>query len=150
MTTYHPLATPSAKPEAGAPPARLCLTLPYPPSVNHYWRRRGRMYFISKEGIFYREAVMQNACDAGITAPITGWLHVSVLASAPDRRRRDLDNISKALLDALAHAGLYADDAQISRLELCWMEPGHAQVHVTVRELEQRYIPFTQTDEASR
>lgn len=34
----------------------------------------------------------------------------------PDRRRRDLDNIQKAVLDALQHANLYRDDNQIDFL----------------------------------
>jgi crossover junction endodeoxyribonuclease RusA len=33
-----------------------------------------------------------------------------------DRRRRDLDNVQKALLDALEHGGVYRDDAQIDLL----------------------------------
>jgi crossover junction endodeoxyribonuclease RusA len=37
-------------------------------------------------------------------------------AFPPDRRRRDLDNIQKALLDSLEHAGVYADDNQIDLL----------------------------------
>jgi crossover junction endodeoxyribonuclease RusA len=34
----------------------------------------------------------------------------------PDRRRRDIDNTAKAILDALAGAGVYDDDCQIDRL----------------------------------
>jgi len=34
----------------------------------------------------------------------------------PDRRRRDVDNAMKSLLDALAHGGAYHDDSQIARL----------------------------------
>jgi len=37
-------------------------------------------------------------------------------AFPPDRRRRDLDNLLKSVLDALEHAGLYADDSQIDLL----------------------------------
>jgi crossover junction endodeoxyribonuclease RusA len=36
----------------------------------------------------------------------------------PDRYRRDLDNVCKAMLDALGHAGVYQDDSQIDRLEI--------------------------------
>jgi len=34
----------------------------------------------------------------------------------PDSRRRDLDNVQKALLDALGRGGAYLDDSQIVRL----------------------------------
>jgi crossover junction endodeoxyribonuclease RusA len=37
-------------------------------------------------------------------------------AFPPDRRRRDLDNIQKPVLDALQHAGVYEDDSQIDLL----------------------------------
>ena len=36
----------------------------------------------------------------------------------PDNRRRDIDNVQKALLDALQHGGAYADDSQIVRLSI--------------------------------
>jgi len=150
MNTCHLLTTKATKPEASAPPARLCLTLPYPPSVNHYWRRRGAAYFIAKEGQQFRARVCELAQDAGLSAPMLGPLGVQILASAPDRRRRDLDNITKALLDALAHAGIYADDSQVSRLELAWMEPGRGQVSVGVRVLAQRYVPLCLDESVSQ
>ncbi|MBI1914410.1 MAG: RusA family crossover junction endodeoxyribonuclease, partial [Planctomycetes bacterium] len=33
-------------------------------------------------------------------------------------QRRDLDNLQKALLDALQHGGAYGDDSQIVRLAI--------------------------------
>jgi Holliday junction resolvase RusA-like endonuclease len=33
------------------------LLLPYPPSINHYWRRAGRFIHISREGREYRKQV---------------------------------------------------------------------------------------------
>lgn len=43
-------------------------------------------------------------------------LEVEVDAYVPDRRRRDIDNIPKALLDSLEHAGVFVNDSQIDRL----------------------------------
>jgi len=37
-------------------------------------------------------------------------------AFPPDRRRRDLDNLQKPLLDALEKAGIYEDDSLIDLL----------------------------------
>ena len=34
----------------------------------------------------------------------------------PDRRRRDIDNVLKPLLDALEHGKAYIDDSQIKKL----------------------------------
>ena len=47
-----------------------------------------------------------------------GRLRVEVVAHAPDHRRRDLDNLHKATLDALEHAAVYADDGQIDDLRI--------------------------------
>jgi crossover junction endodeoxyribonuclease RusA len=41
---------------------------------------------------------------------------MNVMVLPPDRRRRDIDNCLKSLLDALQHGGAYADDSQIVRL----------------------------------
>tara|TARA_R100001594_G_scaffold133587_1_gene174357 strand:+ start:245 stop:532 length:288 start_codon:yes stop_codon:yes gene_type:complete len=43
---------------------------------------------------------------------------VAIQAFPPDRRRRDLDNIQKVLLDALQTAGCFDDDSQINHLEI--------------------------------
>lgn len=111
------------------------LVLPYPPTVNTYWRNwRGRMV-ISKEGRAYRKAVeavvwsRENQTSFGFRR-----LSVSVVLMPPDRRRRDIDNTAKALLDALAHAGVYEDDGQIDRLEIERSSveyPGYASVTIT-------------------
>jgi crossover junction endodeoxyribonuclease RusA len=47
---------------------------------------------------------------------LAGRLDVRINLTMPDRRRRDLDNAMKPLLDALQHAGVYEDDSQIDRL----------------------------------
>jgi len=98
-------------------PTSRVLELPYPPSVNHIWRRVGSRTVISREGRRYRKDVC--AALAAVRAPaMRGRLFVRITACPPDRRRRDLDNTQKSLLDALAHAGVYRDDSQIDRLEV--------------------------------
>lgn len=91
------------------------LELPWPPSVNHYWRHVRGATLISREGRTYRMLVLAAWLQAG-RPRVDGRLALTILAHAPDRRRRDLDNIAKAPLDALAKAGVYADDSQIDRL----------------------------------
>ena len=94
------------------------LTLPYPPSVNHYWRKWHNRMVISREGRAYRKDVRALLATAGQGGkpPDDGSIALAMDAFPPDRRRRDLDNIQKPLLDALEHAGLYADDSQIDVL----------------------------------
>jgi len=94
-----------------------CLTLPFPPALNSYYRHvvvRGQpRTLISEKGREYRERVKR---VVGPVATLRGRLAVCVLACPPDRRARDLDGMHKALLDALTHAGVWADDSQIDAL----------------------------------
>jgi len=46
-----------------------------------------------------------------------------IVVAPPDRRRRDLDNVLKSLLDSLEHAGVYTDDSQIRKLSIERSEP---------------------------
>lgn len=100
----------------------LALELPFPPSVNHYWRRVGFRTLISREGRRFRERVMA-LLAARKVQPILGRLSVELDLYPPDNRRRDLDNLPKAVLDALQHGGAYEDDSQIVRLALEKREP---------------------------
>jgi crossover junction endodeoxyribonuclease RusA len=47
-----------------------------------------------------------------------GQVSVTIDAYPPDRRRRDLDNVLKAALDALTHCGIWADDSQVAELRI--------------------------------
>lgn len=115
----------AAKPIAGAVGGGpLRLVLPYPPSANRIWRSiviRGAVrVLISREGHEYRRDVKSalggrtQAAGACLTGPVA----VQIAAYPPDRRRRDLDNILKAALDALTHAGVWADDSLIAALRV--------------------------------
>lgn len=89
--------------------------LPYPPSVNHYWRHVGWRTLISREGRRYRKEVVA-LLAAQRARPMTGRLVVQVTVHPPDERRRDLDNVQKALFDALQEGGAFHDDSQIDEL----------------------------------
>ena len=112
----------------------LTLELPWPPSVNRYWRHnRGRTH-VSAEGRRYRAdvaAIVASARIAGI--PFRGAVRVLIRAYPPDRRRRDLDNLGKAVLDALEFAGVVEDDSQVCDLRIVRDEPvrgGRIEVEV--------------------
>lgn len=95
----------------------LHFDLPYPPSVNHYWRRVGARVFISRAGRLFRERVCA-VLAARQVHPLAGPLSVQIEIFPPDNRRRDIDNISKALLDALEHGGAYFNDSQIVSMSI--------------------------------
>jgi len=91
--------------------------LPWPPSVNHYWRRVGPRTLISREGRTFRRNVCALLGGGGPRKPpADGRVALAMDAFPPDRRRRDLDNLLKSVLDALEHAGVYADDSQVDLL----------------------------------
>lgn len=95
----------------------LEIELPFPPSVNHYWRNfRGRTV-ISKRGVEFREAVRRLLAQRQVRS-MAGSVMLSIQVFPPDRRRRDLDNLLKATGDALEHGGAFHDDSQITRLEV--------------------------------
>jgi len=93
------------------------LELPYPPSVNRYWRQARGRFYIAAEGKAFRDA-----CGAELL-PYRGLfgseqVRLKIALTPPDHRRRDLDNVLKALLDVLEYYQLFDDDAQVCELYL--------------------------------
>lgn len=100
------------------------LSLPWPPSVNRIWRtpRKGPLagrVLLAADGREYRRTVAAiSLVTLGGTPQIESRLSVVMRLSPPDRRKRDIDNSAKAVLDALMHAGVYRDDSQIDDLHI--------------------------------
>lgn len=100
------------------------IVMPWPPSANTYWRHPSRgalagRHLISQAGRDYRTAVQALAAVEKWPRFAEGMrLGVELEAWMPDRRRRDLDNVLKAALDALTHAGVWADDSQVDDLRI--------------------------------
>lgn len=100
----------------------IAFELPWPPSVNHYWGHRafgGRVIkYLGAKGRAFREAVKKVVepelahCKHHFGNKNTN-LEVLLRIYPPDKRRRDTDNLEKALWDALEEAGVMADDSQI-------------------------------------
>ena len=124
------------------------LSLPYPPSVNHLWRHvviKGAVRtLLSSDGRKYKDAVRAKVyAQLGLNvSPFSGRLAVALIVYPPDRRRRDIDNVFKALGDALSpekgkvrgFPGLWLDDSQIDILHVergpVHREGGYVRVHV--------------------
>lgn len=95
--------------------------LPWPPTVNNYFTvARGRK-ILSSKGRQYKKDV---ALIARFKSPLQGRLDVAIHAYPPDKRKRDLDNLTKAILDALDDCGIYCDDSQIDKLSIERKEKG--------------------------
>ena len=111
------------------------LTLPWPPSVNKYWRTfQGRM-IISAEGRSYRKAVADQVLIQRGAKHYAGKLRVQIEAYRPDNRRRDLDNLLKAVLDGCTHAGVWEDDSNIVDLRIYWADSIGGMLKVKVSEV---------------
>jgi crossover junction endodeoxyribonuclease RusA len=132
-----------------ANPETLRLELPYPPSVNMLWRavpRRGMI--LSKMGRIYRdEALAALRKQVGGRRPFTGRLEVLLEVFPPDRRRRDLSNVPKAVEDAITKAlNIWVDDEQIDDLRIVRRQVENPpKVVIHIRELPKKYKPGCDT-----
>lgn len=99
---------------------QITISLPWPPSVNGYWRAVGRIVrrrvvvsqIISEKGREYRAAAVAAVLEQG-SPRIEGPVRVKEYFVPPSRRSYDLDNFRKAGRDALVHAGVIEDDSLI-------------------------------------
>ena len=92
-------------------------TLPWPPTVNTYWRHTKRgIHYVSKRGVQFRQDV---AAAVGKVKPLSERIAVRIVMCKPESGRwMDIDNGLKAILDALQHAGVYENDSQIDELSV--------------------------------
>jgi len=122
------------------------LTLPFPPSVNTYWRSptkgplKGRV-LISAKGRAYkssvRKAVIEQLC--ALPKASSALADVDIVLYPPDLRDRDIDNFNKALFDSLTYASVWVDDKQIKRLCIEWGEKVKGgKVEITIVQYKPR------------
>lgn len=102
--------------EENADLAELRIDLPFPVSLNTYYKKFRNRLMISEDGRKFRDRVIKivQKRTEGHRFADTARLSLSVRLITPDKRKRDLDNFcGKALQDALQHSGLFKDDSQI-------------------------------------
>ena len=103
-----------------------------PPSVNHYYQRNkfggirvGDDVKVFRERVasWYYHITTAKKIDSRKVLYPDGKLDVTITAYFPDNRKRDIDNILKATLDAITHIRDYkicespwSDDSQIYKL----------------------------------
>lgn len=92
-------------------------TLPWPPSVNTLWRAvRGRNILSKRGREFYEDGQRVLLPQPRPSSPLLGRVSVTITLLPPTRRGYDIDNRTKAVLDLLTKAGIWADDEQVTRL----------------------------------
>ena len=93
------------------------LTIPFPPTLNHNIGRRGARYFQSGEyksfltqvGWLWLKAVPRDWSKESRYSVVVELIYNT-------RRRYDVDNRVKPILDALTRAGTWNDDAQVDEI----------------------------------
>ena len=119
------------------------IDLPWPPTVNKYWTpRRGGGKMLTKEGRAYRDKVMLAVLQRGRPRAFESLVVVLFECYVPDRRRRDLDNLPKGMLDGLTHARVWGDDSQVDDFRIKRMRKldgtliidRDGRVHVPIQE----------------
>ncbi|HBZ2222202.1 TPA: RusA family crossover junction endodeoxyribonuclease [Klebsiella pneumoniae] len=117
------------------------LTLPFPPSVNSYWRApskgplKGR-HLVIETGRKFQQAARAAIIEQlrAVPRPSSDLAEVHIVLYPPDQRRRDIDNYNKALFDALTLTGVWEDDSQVKRMLVEWgniVKKG--KVEITIR-----------------
>nr|WP_282666921.1 RusA family crossover junction endodeoxyribonuclease [Providencia rustigianii] len=102
----------------------ITFILPFPPSVNTYWRHVGKKTLISEKGRKFRANAIAAVYEQLRKRPkaITEHVSVTVKMYPPSKRRMDIDNYLKAPFDALTYAGVWSDDVQVRRAIIEWCE----------------------------
>jgi crossover junction endodeoxyribonuclease RusA len=103
-----------------------------PPSVNQIWRSaRGRVFRSKPYVAWLRQAGWQLAVQR--PRLVAGPVDIVIAAGKPDRRRRDVDDLPKAILDLLTLHRVLEDDSQVMKLTASWdnsVPPGVVRVTV--------------------
>lgn len=103
----------------------LEFTLPWPPTMNNYWRSpncgplAGR-HLLSVAGRCYRQAAVLELITQKVRrSAVGGPLDIWICAYEPwTPRRRDLDNLLKPVLDAMTHGRIVEDDRHFDRVTI--------------------------------
>ena len=93
---------------------------------------------ISEQGRKYRTAVAEQVFLQTRGKSTMGKLKVVIEAWRPDNRRRDLDNLLKAVLDSMGHAGHYVDDSLIVDLRIYWAPEIGGMLKIKIEEVDEQ------------
>ena len=99
---------------AGSSPA--VARLPFPPTVNHIWKSSGKTRYLSKEYEAFLGMVQVIVGRERVPKFGEKRLAVSIKLHGPNKRKYDIDNRVKAVLDSLVRAGVMDDDEQVDSL----------------------------------
>lgn len=103
----------------------LKLILPFPPSVNRLWRAsKGGGVYRSEKYTDWRKHALWALVGQCKGKKIDGPYTMVLEAVRPDKRRRDLGNLEKAVSDILQEAKLIDGDHLCEEMTLRWVDAG--------------------------
>jgi crossover junction endodeoxyribonuclease RusA len=116
-------------------------TLPVPPSINGYYGHIAKgnrvIKYIKKEGKEYRKFVIHWCIRNKMQLRANLPLQMDIKYYFKDKRKRDLDNPLKSLLDALTHAEVYEDDDLIQKMTIeKFYDKENPRVEITISQYE--------------
>ena len=107
-----------------------------PPSVNSLWVNKPNGRYKSKRGKIFENLACDELKKQFRCKPLANSLKVRIRLYFKDKRKRDIDNYNKAILDSMTEI-VYEDDSQIEELNVKKMVGcGFDKVEIEVEELE--------------
>ncbi len=108
----------------------LTLDIPaLPPTVNHYQGRNGKRTFLTKEAVAFNALVDSVAMRRKVEGK---RFAVKISLGFMNKRRTDIDNRCKPMLDALVKAGVIADDHLIDVMTVKRCKTAQEMCSVTI------------------
>ena len=92
------------------------INLPFPPTVNHIWQSSGKRRYLSKEYEAFLGMVQVIVAREKVPQFGKKRLAVEIGLYWPNKRRGDIDNRAKAVLDSLGRCKVFDDDEQVDSL----------------------------------
>lgn len=108
--------------------------LPYPPTVNTLFanaKHGGR--FKTKEYTDWRRAAGEEILAQG-RKRVRGSVSLAIYVVKPDKRRRDVSNLIKAVEDLLVEMQIIEDDSLVQRVTIEWADAGSFECMVIVQD----------------
>lgn len=110
--------------------------LPYPPSVNRLWRfSRGRMYRTATYTDWI-DTAYRNLLEQIEPPQFADKVRVTIHVGFPDKRKRDIDNLIKPVLDLIERADVVDNDFLVRDLRICESDDVSNGLMVTIELME--------------
>lgn len=105
-----------------------------PPSVNVIWINKARGRYKSKKGKEFETLATYEIKKQYKGEIKTNALKVKIIITFKDKRRRDVDNYNKGILDAMTGL-IYEDDSQIVELHTIKRQGNKEGVAIEIEEV---------------